>query len=70
VGAWAYCQHHECGMPMEPPTVAEVVNDSWVCQRGHLNQLGRNAFEDAVVRLEERVDAMEERLNRLESRDT
>lgn len=58
---YAYC--HECDAGLDDPTFEEAVNEVIVCHRcGHDHQLSHDNRNQAIIRLEERICAIEQQL--------
>lgn len=59
--AYAYCR--KCDAGLDDPTFEEAVNEVIICHCcGHDHQLGHNERNEAIIRLEERICAIEQQL--------
>ena len=62
--AYAYCQHKDCGKPLKKPTAQEAFGCvGWRCATGHKNDvLAYKSVHVWICELEERIEALEDRL--------
>jgi hypothetical protein len=65
MGAYAYCQRPDCGVPLDAPTAHDIAYGSWTCAAGHANTIPEDALVQIVADLVERVESLERALNEL-----